>query len=76
MGSLNIPKVNDLEAMVDFLRQAVREIVSSALQANKIDEYTEHSYDEENQLYTFDISYNQGDPRTLKIKLDVNPDPE
>ena len=76
MGSLNIPKVDTLEAMVNFLRQAVREIVASAVQAYKIDEYEEVPFDEETQKYIFNISYNQGDLRILKVVLDINPDPE
>lgn len=64
-----------LEMFIDDLRNNIRKIVALKLDAGSIDEYTEEPYDEINQIYVIDVGFNLGDPRILRIKLDINPDP-
>jgi len=67
--------INVLE-YIQALRKCIRELSGVCLKEGRIDSYEEEEYDEENQLYTIQISFNQGDDRELKIKIDLNPDPE
>jgi len=67
--------INVLE-FIQCLRKCVRELTGVCVKEGRIDEYTEQLYDEEKQTYTIDISFNAGDDRELKIKIDLNPDPE
>lgn len=66
--------------MVDYvkdlqnqLRDAVHAQISQLVVKNKIEEFKEE-YDEETKTWTFEIVFNEGDDRTMKVKLDINPD--
>lgn len=55
------------------LRKGIHELIGNEVEEGKIDEYSE-LFDEPTQVWTIELSFNMGDPRTLKIKLDINPD--
>lgn len=57
------------------VRKAVRSIVSTLMKDGFIDNYTEQPYDEPNQKYVIEVSFNEGDDRVLEITLDIEPDP-
>lgn len=74
-----MPQINTNDPMnvlefIESLRKCIRELAGVTVKQGRIDSYTEAEYDEENQKYTIDISFNQGDIRTLVIELDLNPD--
>ena len=59
--------------LVNAVKLQVSDIAAKAIRDEAIDEFS-MDYDDEAQLWTFEISFNSGDERTVKIKLDVNPD--
>ena len=59
--------------MVRSIQNAANHFIGQALKDNKIDSYS-MIYDEETQCWTIEVSFNEGDAREIKIKLDVNPD--
>ena len=63
----------DLEKWMVILRKDLHRIIGDELKQGSIDLFTEE-YDEPKQLWTIDLSFNLGDIRTLRIKLDINPD--
>lgn len=76
MPTINtIDPINVLE-FIQAMRKCVRELTGVTVKKGYIDEYEEIPYDEVNQIYTINLSFNQGDDRELRIKLDLNPDPE
>jgi len=59
--------------MVRSIQNAANHFIGQALKENKIDSYS-MEYNEETQCWTIEVSFNEGDAREIKIKLDVNPD--
>ena len=59
--------------LINAVKVQISDIASKSIRDENIDEFS-MSYDEESQTWTFEISFNSGDERTVKIKLDVNPD--
>ena len=59
--------------LINAVKVQISDIASKSIRDEKIDEFS-MSYDEEAQTWTFEISFNSGDERSVKIKLDVNPD--
>lgn len=59
--------------LVDAVKAEVSKHVGKAVENGELDDFS-MGFDEPSQTWTFEISFNMGDDRTLKIKLDVNPD--
>ena len=59
--------------MVRSIQNAANHFIGQALKENKIDEYS-MVFDEETNCWTIEVSFNEGDEREIKIKIDVNPD--
>lgn len=76
MPTINTNEPINVLEYVQALRKCVRELTGVCVKNGRIDEYEEVLYNEETQTHIINISFNEGDDRTLKIKFDINPDPE
>ena len=64
------------DTVIEFqskIRVLIHKAVSDLLANSQLDNY-EEDYDEEKQCWTISLSFNEGDEREMKIKLDINPD--
>lgn len=57
----------------DKIRALIHKAISDLLANSQLDNY-EEDYDKEKQCWTISLSFNEGDERDMKIKLDINPD--
>jgi hypothetical protein len=79
LGGIIIPAVyistpNDILDLIEIIKKAIRAGVALSVDGGKVDDYVEVPYNETTQIHRFDVSFNSGDDRTLKIVLDLNPD--
>jgi hypothetical protein len=74
MPELPVSTPHDVLAFIELVRKAIRFAAGLSVDAGKIDEYVEIPYDELNQTYTYEISFNHGDDRVVEITIDLNPD--
>lgn len=60
--------------LVHEIIREIRNLTSKQMVQGYIDAYTEQPYDEPNQKHIIELSFNEGDDRTLEITLDIEPD--
>jgi len=74
MPTINTNDPINLGEFITALRKCIRLVTASSMKVGMIDGYTEKPYDEDRQIYEIELSFNEGDMRTMLVSLDVDPD--